>query len=56
MASFQEQLEELKQKLQNWIDDVKVYFSQLNDYEKYAWAAEGTGFILIIVGIVLFFI
>jgi hypothetical protein len=55
MASFQEQLDELNQKIEAWFNDVKEYFLQLNEYEKYGWAAEGTGFILIIVGIVLFF-
>lgn len=56
MATFQEQLNELNQKLKAWFENVKVYFSQLNDYEKYAWIAEGTGFVLILVGVVLFLI
>ncbi|HIH24901.1 TPA: hypothetical protein HA251_07750 [Candidatus Woesearchaeota archaeon] len=56
MASFQEQLQELNDRLEQWFESAKQYFSQLNDYEKYAWGAEAVGGALVIAGIVLFIV
>jgi hypothetical protein len=41
--------------LQTTMNEVNVYFGQLNDYEKYAWVVGVLGFILVIMGIILLF-
>jgi len=50
---FLQWVEDLNTRINQFVADAKVYFSQLNDYEKYGWIAEGTGFVVFIVGIVL---
>jgi hypothetical protein len=37
------------------MDEMNRYFAQLNQEEKYGWAAEGVGFVVIVVGIVFLF-
>lgn len=56
MASFQEQLQALNDRVEQWFASTKQYFSQLNDYETYAWGAEAMGGALVITGIVLIFV
>jgi len=56
MADFKSQLDEWNRQLNEFVEKTKVYFSQLNDYEKYAWVGESVGFVVFIVGIVLFFV
>lgn len=46
---------ELKLQFNDFVNAANIYFSQLNDYEKYAWIAEAVGFCVIIAGIVMLF-
>ena len=52
---FQEQLNELSKRFNAWLSGVQRYFGQLNDEERYAWIGEGTGFALVVAGVVLLF-
>jgi hypothetical protein len=56
MVSLQEQLQQFNDTLDRWLGLAKEYFLQLNDYEKYAWAGEGVGFLLVLVGVALLFV
>ncbi|MFH0870732.1 MAG: hypothetical protein V1866_06790 [archaeon] len=42
-----------KAQIINFIANVKAYFSSLTQYELYAWAGEGVGFVLMIISIVI---
>ncbi len=45
--------ERLNGSLGGLMAEVKEYFSDLNEREKYAWVGEGIGFVLFLSGIVL---
>lgn len=53
MGDLQAELDRFNGKLNEWLSDMKVYFSQLNEQEMYGWIGEGVGFIVLIVGLVL---
>ena len=48
-----EKLSEAQAQISEWMDHAKEYFSQLNQQEQYGWMGEGTGFLLVIIGVVL---
>ncbi|MBR9700524.1 hypothetical protein GOV11_01525 [Candidatus Woesearchaeota archaeon] len=49
----QEKWEDFARKMNEWQDQAKEYFSQLNQNEIYGWVGEGVGFVIFIVGIIL---
>ncbi len=56
LMDFQEKLNEVNDLINEWLEITKEYFGQLNDMEKYGWAAEGTGFLIFLVGFILLII
>jgi hypothetical protein len=49
-------LDDLNAQMQDVLEQIKGYFSDLDDQERYGWLAEGIGFVLVIVGVVLLFL
>ena len=39
------QVARINEKLSEWIDQTKEYFSQINQKERYGWIGEGVGFL-----------
>jgi hypothetical protein len=49
-----QQFQVLKVQVQQWIEQAKAYFRQLNQMEQYGWMAMGLGFVLLISGVIIF--
>lgn len=43
----------MNEQLQAFSQEAKAYFEQLNQHEQYGWLAEGVGFVLFLVGMIM---